>query len=110
MRGRLARATWEKYMNHVRIEDFRQKPDQYLSVPHVVAIDKDDRTVGYFVPVASAHNDDYRHTLADLEATIERVLARTGMTEDQLADLLDPGKPLPSDIPAEAPAPSAAGR
>jgi hypothetical protein len=97
-------------MNHVRIEDFLQQPDLYLNVRHMVAIDKDDQTVGYFVPAPSAHNEDSPHALADLDETIQRILARTGITEDQLADLLDPSKPLPSDIIAEASAPSAAGR
>jgi hypothetical protein len=97
-------------MNHVSIEDFRQQPDQYLNAAQVVAIDEDDRIIGYFVPAPSAHNEDYRRSLADLEATIQRVLARTGMTEDQLADLLDPSTPLPSDITVEATVSGAAGR
>jgi hypothetical protein len=97
-------------MNHVRIDEFERQVGRFLNAQHAVAIDKDDQTVGYYLPVPSGKDEEFRQTMSRLETTIQRVLDRTGMTEDELADLFDPNNPLPADVESEVSAPSAPDR
>lgn len=96
-------------MDHVRMDDFQRQPNDYLRAGSAVAIDEDDRTVGYYVPVPSAYDEEFRRAMSHLDETLQHILTRTGMTEDDLADLLDPAIPLQIDGEPETPAPSASG-
>lgn len=44
---------------------------------------------------AKRDEEKVRQALDRLGATVDRILAETGMTEDELADLFDLSKPLP---------------
>jgi hypothetical protein len=99
----------EEPMTHVCLRDFREQIDRYLEASRTLAIDKDDRTVGYFVPVPTAADEQFRQAMARIEDTLQRVLSRTGLTEDALADLLDPQRP-PSRESAGDPRHRASGR
>jgi hypothetical protein len=97
-------------MNHVRIDEFQRRVGQFLSAHRAVAIDKDDRTIGLYLPVPSANDEEFRQTMSRLETTIQRVLDRTGMTEDELADLFNPNVPLSAEVESEASAFGASDR
>jgi hypothetical protein len=43
-----------------------------------------------------------RAIIERLQGTLQAIYARTGMTEDEFIDLLDPSKPFPYDLDPES--------
>jgi hypothetical protein len=57
-----------------------------------------------------ADRETFRRALADFEETVQRILARTGMTEDEITHrLFDLNEPLPEEIEGTS-SPNAPGR
>ena len=87
----------ERRMQHVELRDFREQPERYLRGGRELVIGDGAHTLGTFTPSRSALDPGFRESLAKLEETLARIREQTGMTEDELADLLDPSKPFPYD-------------
>ena len=79
---------------HAGIRDFRDRAARYLAGNDVIAIERHGKTMGFFIPVAPTDEEQGQRALAELRAAVRRAVAGTGLSEDELADLLDPSKPL----------------
>jgi hypothetical protein len=75
-------------LKHVGVREFRDHATNYLSGSDPVAVNKHGRVIGFYVPV-ERDEDQVRHSVAKLGETVERILAETGMSEDELANIFD---------------------
>jgi len=99
-------------MKRVPADEFAWHAAEYLEGTETVSVEKDGEVIGRYVPAPNGHvlnggdgDDDRQRKKAEARAALERlqhilqgIYARTGMTEDELVDLLDPSKPFPYDL------------
>jgi hypothetical protein len=99
-------------MKRVPADEFARHDAEYLEGSETVSVEKDVEVIGRFVPAPNGHalnggssNEDRprkraeaRAAFAELQQVLQGIDARTGMTEDELVDLLDPSKPYPYDL------------
>jgi hypothetical protein len=81
-------------MKNVGVREFRDHATKYLAGPEPVAVNRHGRVIGFYIPL-ERDDDEVRRAVAKLGETVEQVLGETGMTEDELAGLLDMRRPLP---------------
>jgi hypothetical protein len=81
-------------LKQVGVREFRDHATTYLSGSAPVAVSKHGRIIGIYVPL-KRDEDEVRRAWDRFGESINRVLQETGMTEDELADLLDPRKSPP---------------
>ena len=98
-------------MKRVPADEFARHAAEYLEGSETVSVEKDGEVIGSYVPAPIGHapngmdaDADRSRRRAEARAAFERlqhvlqgIYARTGMTEDELVDLLDPSKPFPYD-------------
>lgn len=75
-------------LRNVGVREFRDHATNYLSGSDPVAVSKHGRVIGFYVPLERDENE-VRHALAKLSETVEQVLDETGLSEDELAGLVD---------------------
>jgi antitoxin (DNA-binding transcriptional repressor) of toxin-antitoxin stability system len=95
-------------MKRVGVREFRNHATQYLAGDEVLAIERHGQPIGFYIPAQASKQESFAHALERLEQTVQRVLAETGMSEDELSRLYDLAEPLPdrpgrqsSGVPAE---------
>ncbi len=81
-------------MKSIGVREFRDHATRYLSGPDPLAVSKHGHVIGFYIPV-ERDEDEVRRAVAHLGQTVERVLKETGMSEDELAGLLDLRRALP---------------
>jgi hypothetical protein len=79
-------------MKHVGIREFRDHATRYLASGSVLAIERHDQIIGFYIPVRPAPDDKVRPALERLTKAVDRVLAETGMSEAELTTALRPAK------------------
>ena len=107
-------------MKRVSADEFADHAAEYLEGGEPVSIENDGRVIGHYVPLPvrrlavpppnghATNGTDHAErppkitpesqALSErLQRTLDDIYARTGMTEDELVDLLDPKKPFPYD-------------
>jgi hypothetical protein len=103
-------------MKRVPADEFARHADEYLEGSEAVSVEKNGEVIGRYVPVPNGHTAngvgseadrgeskaEARAAFARLHRVLQEVYARTGMTEDELVDLLDPKKPFPYDPDSES--------
>ena len=113
-------------MKRVPADEFAKHVAEYLEGSDTVSVEKDGEVIGRYVPASNGHalngtqsnrqsanGDDIeldwskvdpesRAIIQQLQETLQGIYARTGMTEDELVDLLDPKKPFPYDLDSES--------
>ncbi|MHB8492642.1 MAG: hypothetical protein ACYDA6_10590 [Solirubrobacteraceae bacterium] len=77
----------------IGVREFRDHATTYLSGGEPLAVSKHGQVIGFYVPV-ERDGDEVQRAVAKLGAAVEQVLADTGMSEDELASLLDLRRPL----------------
>jgi hypothetical protein len=82
------------FMRHVGIREFRDKATGLLRGPEPLAVERHGKVIGFYIPVEEqkAGNEQFREALARLERTVEEVIEKTGMTEEELAAAFELGK------------------
>ena len=75
-------------LKNVGVREFRDHATQYLSGSDPVAVSKHGRVIGFYVPL-QRDEDEVERAVAKLGETVGQVLADSGLTEDELAELLD---------------------
>jgi len=83
-------------LTNVGVREFRDHATKYLAGSEPIAINRHGKVIGFYVPV-QRDEDDVRDALVRLEKSVRRMTEITGLTEDELADLLDLSKPLPPE-------------
>ncbi len=81
-------------MRHVGVREFRDKATTYLSGNEIVTVEKHGQPIGYYIPAPRASHEERQAALAQFSAAVQRFLEESGLTEDELADLLDLNKPF----------------
>ena len=85
-------------MKRIAISEFHKHLHRHLyGEEPLVIVDEDDRPVGQYLPDSMERRRERREAVERLGATVERVLAETGMTEDELARFFDLSQPLPGE-------------
>lgn len=81
-------------MKTVSISEFRDHATSYLFGGQPIAVSERGQTIGVYLPVK---RDQARvdRALDRLGETVKSILQETGMTEDELVELLDPKRPSP---------------
>ena len=82
-------------MKRVGVRDFRDHATQYLGGDEVLAIERRGQTIGFYVPAGASRQEGFAEALGRLEQTVRRVLAETGLSEDDLSRLYDLTEPEP---------------
>lgn len=75
-------------LENVGIRKFRDHATRYLAGKAPVAISRHGRVIGFYIPVAR-DEDEVKRAIVQLGDAVGRVLAETGMTEDELASAFD---------------------
>jgi hypothetical protein len=103
-------------IKRVPASEFAEHAAEYLEGSDTVAVEKDGAVIGRYVPEVNGHatngtsastkpktnKAELRKAFAELDDVLQRIYERTGMTEDELADLFDTKKPFPYDIEARS--------
>lgn len=115
-------------MKRVSADEFAAHAAEYLRADEPLEVEQDGRVIGRYRPApleehtadaptppnghASNGATTRRRTwsidprtheaVEELDRLLKQIYAETGMTEDEFADLLDPGKPFPYDKVPEA--------
>ncbi len=82
------------HMKSVGVREFRDHATTYLSGSDPVAVSKHGHVIGFYIPL-ERDEGEARRAVARLGETVERVLKETGMSEEELAGLLDLRRALP---------------
>ena len=82
-------------LKQVGVREFRDRATLYLSGSDPIAVTKHDRIIGVYVPM-KRDEEKVRRAIDNLERTVNQILEETGLTEDELADMFDIRKPLPT--------------
>ena len=81
-------------MKNIGVREFRDHATRYLAGPEPVAVNRHGKVIGFYIPLRR-DEDEVRHAVAQLGKTVERVIDETGISEDELAGLLDTRRPFP---------------
>jgi hypothetical protein len=75
-------------MESVGVREFRDHATSYLSGSTPIAVSKHGQVIGFYIPV-ERDPEHVNRALGKLGATVEKVLAETGMSEEELAASFD---------------------
>lgn len=84
-------------MKQVAVSELQEKAAVILTGSEPLAIEHNGEVVGFYYPKKRSKPEEVERAVKQLSETVQRVLAETGMTEDELADLFDTSKPFPYD-------------
>ena len=82
-------------MKRVGVREFRNHATQYLAGDEVLAIERHGQPIGFYIPTGGSKQESFAQALERLEQTVQRILAETGMSEDELSRLYDLTEPMP---------------
>ena len=77
----------------VGVREFRNHASAYLSGSEPIAVNRHGKVIGFYIPL-ERDEDEVRRAVAKLGSTVEKVLEESGMTEEELAHLLDLRRPM----------------
>jgi len=75
-------------LRNVGVREFRDHATNYLSGSDPIAVSKHGRVIGFYIPL-QRDEDEVRRAVAKLGDTVGQVLEESGLSEDELAALLD---------------------
>jgi hypothetical protein len=99
-------------MKRVGVREVHDTATKYLAGNELLAIERHGQQIGVYIPTAGERSGKQLRAAEALERlgrTVERILAETGITEDELVDLFDLSKPLPDELAAGEREPEVAG-
>lgn len=79
-------------MRSVGVREFRDQATTLMKLGETIRIERHGKPVGFFVPVPSPKHDrrEINESLDQLGDVVERVLAQTGLDEEDLVRALVP--------------------
>lgn len=79
-------------MRSVGVREFRDQATTLMKLGETIRIERHGKPVGFFVPVPSPKHDrrEINESLDQLGDVVERVLAQTGLNEEDLVRALVP--------------------
>ena len=95
-------------MKRVGVREFRDHATEYLGGDEVLAIERHGHPLGFYIPTGlDRKREAGAMAMERLQQTVQRVLAETGLTEDELSAFFDLSRPMP-DLPDRSHSASAA--
>ena len=91
-------------MKRVGVREFRDRATHYLAGDEVLAIERHGQPIGFYIPTGASRKESFAQALERLERTVQRVVAETGMTEEELSRLFDLNQPVPDRSGGRRPA------
>ncbi|HET8628108.1 MAG TPA: hypothetical protein VFL91_11840 [Thermomicrobiales bacterium] len=85
-------------MKRVDADEFRGRTSRHLASGEAIAIERHGTLIGYSIPIRKVDEEAARRALARLREAVDRALAESGMTEDELSAALDLNRPF-DDVP-----------
>ena len=82
-------------MKRVGVREFRDHATRFLAGDEVLAIERHGQPIGFYIPTGASKQESFAQAVERLEQTVQRVLAETGLSEDELSQLYDLTAPLP---------------
>ena len=74
-------------MKHVGIREFRDHATRYFAGHEPLAVERHGQVIGFYVP-AQLDKDQAQRALAGLDAALDEIMERTGMSEAELVQAL----------------------
>ena len=78
----------ERAMRHVGVREFKDKATSLLSAGEPLVIERHGKPIGFYLPVQARDRAIGQAALDRLGRTVEEILARTGLSEDELVAAL----------------------
>ena len=91
----IADAVMNLTSRHVSIKDFEQNPKRYLLSNQPIQIEENGEVIGAYYPKKRKNKEELDKLLDEFEQATEALLTDSGLTREELADLLDVKKPFP---------------
>lgn len=85
-------------MKRVGVREFRDHATHYLGGDEVLAVERHGQPIGFYIPTGASKRENFTQALERLEQTVQRMVERTGLSEDELSHLFDLNQPLPEDV------------
>jgi hypothetical protein len=82
-------------VKRVGVREFRDRATQYLAGDEVLAIERHGQPIGFYIPTGASRREALGQALERLEQTVEQVVGRTGLSEEELSRLYDTSRPVP---------------
>lgn len=82
-------------MKSVGVREFRDHATKYLAGEESLTIERNGEPIGYYIPTKRRDTAKIQAAMERLGEAVDRLLAATGLTEDELADAMDVKKPMP---------------
>ena len=95
-------------MKRVGVREFRDHATRYLAGDEVLAIERHGQPIGFYIPTGASRQESFAQALERLERTVQRVVAETGLTEEELSRLFDLNQPVPNQPRGRRPTPKGA--
>jgi len=90
----IASAVMNLATRHVSIKDFEQNPNRYLLSNQPIQIEENGEVIGVYYPKKRKSKEELDKLFARFEQATEALLEDSGLTREELADLLDLKKPF----------------
>lgn len=75
-------------MRHVGVREFKDQATSMMSAGETLVIERHGKPIGFFVPVDAKDRKRGRAALGRLGRAVDKVLADTGLGEEQLVEEL----------------------
>ncbi len=82
-------------MKRVGVREFRDRATQFLAGNEVLVIERNGHPIGFYIPTGTSRQERFTAALERLEQTVQRLLADTGLSEEELSRLYDLRQPVP---------------
>lgn len=80
-------------VKNVGVREFRDHATAYLSGSEPVAVSKHGRVIGFYIPL-ERDDTEVQRAVARLGSVVDGIVADTGLSEEDLATMLDLRRPL----------------
>ena len=92
-------------MKRVGVREFRDRATQFLAGDEVLLIERNGQPIGFYIPTGPSRQERFAEAVERLEQTVQRLLADTGLSEEELSRLYDLRQPVPDQPSQRQPAP-----
>jgi hypothetical protein len=76
-------------MKNVGIGEFCDRATNYLASSEILVVKRQDKVVGFYIPVKKSDPQEVRSAIDRLSQTVEKALAESGWSEEELSQALD---------------------
>lgn len=89
-------------MKRVEVDEFKNRATYYLANEEKLEIERDGKPIGYYLPIRERTEEEKRAAMERFECALERFLAESGLTEEELSAALDLNRPFDDAIENDA--------